>query len=83
MNSTPDADFPDPNVVLEVIRDVMQLAYNRATPVCCGRQGYECCGSPIPEWGEFEQEIMDRLAPVERGLSKFVALKMRGSDDEI
>lgn len=55
---------------LDAVRNVLQRAYNSAEPVCCGRAGTECCGSPEPEWSEYDQQIMNDLQPVEEYLSK-------------
>lgn len=55
---------------LDAVRNVLQRAYNSAEPVCCGRAGTECCGSPEPEWSEYDQQIMNDLQPVEEYLSQ-------------
>jgi len=62
----------DQKNVLQSLRDVLELAYQSAEPVCCGRPGQECCGSPEPEWGPFEQTIMDTLGPAEKVLAESV-----------
>lgn len=58
---------------LAEIQAVMQEAYNSATPVCCGRAQNECCGSPDPEWNEYDHRTMDRFAPIERALRAAIA----------
>jgi hypothetical protein len=55
---------------LDAVRNVLQRAYNSAAAVCCGRAGTECCGSPEPEWSEYDQRIIDDLQPVEKYLSQ-------------
>jgi len=60
------------NALLE-IESIMHEAYNSAEPVCCGRPGMECCGSPAPEWSDFDQRMMDRLAPHQRALNTALA----------
>jgi hypothetical protein len=55
------------------IEVIMQEAYNSAYPVCCGRPGSECCGSPDPEWEEADQRMMDRLAPHQKALRDALA----------
>lgn len=55
--------------ILADVRDKLQEANNEAYPVCCGRSGSECCGSPEPEWPAHAMKIMDTLGPVERNLS--------------
>lgn len=62
------------------IEDIMQEAYNSAYPVCCGRPGSECCGSPEPEWEETDQRMMDRLAPHQKALREALAAHRKGGD---
>jgi len=64
--------FEDQKNILQCLRDVLEIAYNSAEPVCCGRPGVECCGSPEPEWRAFEQTIMDTLGPAEKALAESV-----------
>lgn len=64
--------FEDQKNILQCLRDILDLAYQRAEPVCCGRPGQECCGSPEPELGPFEQTIMDTLGPAEKVLAESV-----------
>lgn len=64
--------FEDQKNILQCLRDVLELAYNSAEPVCCGRSEQECCGSPEPEWAPFEQTIMDTLGPAEKVLAESV-----------
>jgi len=56
---------------LEAVETVLNDAYHRRFPECCGRpQGYECCG----DWNEArtpdDNRIMDLLSPVQRQLSE-------------
>lgn len=62
------------------IEDIMQEAYNSAYPVCCGRAGSECCGSPDPEWDEVDQRMMDRLAQHQKALSAALAAHRKGGE---
>lgn len=66
------------DAALSEIQAVMQESYNNATPVCCGRPGMECCGSPDPEWSEFDQRMMDRFAPIERELRAALSASAEG-----
>ena len=59
--------------VLESVRDAMSYAYNHAEPVCCGRAGSECCGTPEPEWPDWAEEIMAKLHHAENVLRAIVA----------
>lgn len=61
------------DAALREIQDIMYEAYNSANPVCCGRPGQECCGSPVPGWSEQDQRTMDRLAPHQRALNDALA----------
>jgi hypothetical protein len=58
---------------LDAVRDIMQRAYNSAEPVCCERAGAECCGSPDPEWSEYDQHIMGKLSIAEKYLSALLS----------
>ena len=58
---------------LREIEAIMHEAYNSAEPVCCGRPGLECCGDPAPEWSDYDQRMMDRLAPHQRALNAALA----------
>ena|SRR5690554_2346044 len=62
------------------IEDIMQEAYNSAYPVCCGRPGSECCGSPEPEWEEADQRMMDRLDPHQKALREALAAHRKGGE---
>jgi hypothetical protein len=33
----------------------------------------DCCGSPVPEWSEADQKIMDVLSPIQRELSDLLS----------
>ena len=59
-------------ISLTAVRSVLERAYNSAEPRCCNRLGYECCGSPEPEWSEYDQWIMSDLSPIERSLSSML-----------
>src|SRR5690554_5912137 len=61
------------SAALSEIEEIMQEAYNSAYPVCCGRPGQECCGSPAPEWSEVDQRTMDRLGHHQRALNSALA----------
>lgn len=69
---------------LEEIENIMHEAYNSAYPVCCGRVGSECCGSPEPEWDEADQRMTGRLAPHQKALRIALAAhrKQEDSGDE-
>ena len=54
---------------LAAVRDELNMAYNDAYPVCCGRAGEECCGSPEPEWTKQAMATMDNLGPIEKELA--------------
>lgn len=73
--STPDITqlVEAASAALDEIEKIMHEAYNSAEPVCCGRWGSECCGSPEPEWSEHDQNTMDRLAPHQRALTAALA----------
>ena len=62
------------------IEGIMQEAYNSAYPVCCGRPGSECCGSPDPEWDEADQRMMNRLAPHYKALRDALAAYRNGGE---
>lgn len=63
------------------IEGIMQEAYNSAYPVCCGRPGSECCGSPEPEWEEADQRMMDRLEPHQKALREALAAHRKQGGD--
>ena len=53
---------------LSAVHDVLEAAYHRCYPECCGRPGMECCGSPIQTWSKDDEHIMNTLGPVEKSL---------------
>jgi hypothetical protein len=69
-HSVPDALLAASGAALIEIQNLLQETYNKAYPVCCGRPGQECCGSPEPEWSEYDQGIMSRFQPIEEALRK-------------
>lgn len=54
---------------LTAIRNELESAYEQAFPVCCGRSGEECCGSPAPDWPEQAKATMENLGQVEKELA--------------
>lgn len=54
---------------LTAIRNELESAYQQGFPVCCGRSGQECCGSPDPDWPEEAKATMENLGSVERELA--------------
>lgn len=66
---------------LEEIESILSEAYNSAYPVCCGRAGSECCGSPAPEWDEADQRLMDRLDPHQKSLRAALAAHRKQGGD--
>lgn len=58
---------------LAAMQDVLESAYHRCYPECCGRAGMECCGQPLQAWSPDDQHIMDTLGPVEKDLRAALA----------
>lgn len=66
---------------LSHIESVLSRAYNSASPVCCGQpRGGECCGSPEPEWNEYDARIIDDLSNAHRTLSSMIAAVRRDAE---
>lgn len=60
-------------VILDLVRDSLQGAYQSATPVCCGKSWQECCGNPDPEWSAEDSAIMESLGPIEKSITAMLA----------
>lgn len=58
---------------LAAMHDVLEAAYHRCYPECCGRPGMECCGQPLQAWSPDDRHIMDTLGPVEKSLRAALA----------
>lgn len=69
---------------LEAMCAVSQAAYYSAVPVCCGNAaGTECCGSPEPEWSEYDKMIMDTLSgPINAAANQLRQQAKENNDDE-
>lgn len=50
------------------IQAALEAAYHNCHEECCGRPGFECCGSTIQVWSDADQRIMNILGPMERKL---------------
>jgi hypothetical protein len=59
--------------LLHTVQDALHDAYQNAGLVCCGKSMIDCCGSPLPEWSEADQKIMDVLSPIQRELSALLS----------
>jgi hypothetical protein len=59
--------------LLEIVQDALQDAYQNAGLVCCGKSRMDCCGSPVADWSDADQKIMDALAPIQRELSAMLS----------
>jgi hypothetical protein len=67
------ADLVTPlDEVLSAVQDVLEAAYHRCYPTCCGRAGMECCGSPLQTWSPDDEHIMKTLGPIERTLRESI-----------
>jgi hypothetical protein len=69
----------------EAMCEVSQAAYYNAVPVCCmGAAGTECCGSPEPDWSEYNEMIMDTLrGPINAAANQlFAKAAASGGSDE-
>lgn len=65
---------PENRKVMEMAREAvgstLEDAHSRAGLVCCNRPGYECCGSPKPEWSEADAKIMNVLGPIHKAIEE-------------
>jgi hypothetical protein len=70
----------------EAMCAVSQAAYYNAVTVCCCRNvaGIECCGSPEPDWSEYDEFIMDTLSgPINAAANQlFAKAAASGGSDE-
>ena len=55
--------------MLESVQDALHDAYQNAGLVCCGKSMMQCCGSPVADWSESDQKIMNVLGPIQQQLS--------------
>jgi hypothetical protein len=60
-------------LLLHSVQDALCGAYQNAGLACCGKSMTDCCGSPVTEWSEADQKIMDALSPIQRELSALLS----------
>lgn len=58
--------------ILDMVESSIKTAYCNAYPVCCGKGGESCCGSPDPEWSSEDKAVISALEPLQKYISEML-----------